>query len=142
MGFDVTDGLATRIDYTNDRIRVPLGAHLSKHGLTAELLTQVRTTKATDWAYEREYRVEAELTTQDPATGLYYTDFGPQIQLREVIIGHRCSWTPAKARDLVADNIEQPVRICKARPAFGRFEMVEQRLAKPLVVEPHARPKS
>jgi len=49
------------------------------------------TTKATDWSYKCEYRAIARLTTPDPRTGLYYTDFGPQMQLREVIIGHRCS---------------------------------------------------
>jgi hypothetical protein len=135
LGFDVPDELATKIDYTDAKIHVPFGAHLPKHGLTAELLTQVRTTKATDWQYEREYRVEAHLRTKDPVTGLYYTNFGEQTHLREVVIGHRCSWTIPKTRDLIGKT-EHPVRICKARPAFGRFEMVEQQLAKPYTVKP------
>jgi hypothetical protein len=76
--------------------------------------------------------------TQDPKTGLYYTDFGPQIQLREVIIGHRCAWNAASTRDLIG-KVEMTVRICKARPAFGKFAMVEQNDFRPLTVGPAKR---
>lgn len=141
LGFDVPNELASKVDYTDKKIQVPLGAHLTNHGLTAELLTQIRKTKATDWEYEHEYRVEATLTTKDPATRLYYTGFGPQVQLREVVIGNRCCWTVARARDLVG-NVDKPVRICKARPAFGRFEMVEQQQVKPITLKPNPRSKS
>jgi hypothetical protein len=135
LGFDVPDELASKIDYTDKKMPVPFGAHLPKHGLTAELLTQIHKTKATDWQYEREYRVEAKLITKDPTTGLYYAAFSPQIQLREVVIGHRCCWTVTKARNLVG-HVDQAVRICKARPAFGRFEMVQQLRVKPLTIRP------
>ncbi|MBM0108595.1 DUF2971 domain-containing protein [Steroidobacter sp. S1-65] len=133
LGFEVPDELATKVEYTNDKIQIPFGPHLPKHGLSADLLTKVRRTKASDWAYEREYRVEAELTIQDRTTGLYYTEFGAKVDLREVIIGHRCSWSMAKTRELVG-KVDRPVRICRARPAFGRFEMVEQRLVRSAVI--------
>jgi hypothetical protein len=135
FGFDVEDHLLTKIEYTDDKIQVPFGAHLPKFGLSAELLTKIRKTKAKDWSYEREYRVEAQLTTVDPRTGLFYTDFGPQIQIRELIIGHRCTWNLSKVRGLLT-GVSTPVRICKARPAFGRFEMVEQRAVKAVTVRP------
>ena len=93
LGFDVPDVLATRIIYTNEKVKVPIGQHLPQHGLSQELLTKVRITKATDWAYEREYRIESKLQHKDPGTGLFYADFGPQLQLAEVVIGCRCSWT-------------------------------------------------
>jgi hypothetical protein len=138
LGFDVPDELATKIGYTNEKAKVQFGGQLPKHGLSPELLTQVRTTKATDWAYEREYRIEGKLAIKDPKTGLFYTEFGPQVTLREVIIGYRCSWTIAKARHVIGE-VHQPVRICKARPAFSRFEMVEQQLVKPLIVKPRTK---
>ncbi len=135
LGFDVQDELASEVIYTNEKIRVPFGKHLPKHGLTADLLTQIRNTKASDWSYEREYRLGGGLKTADPLTGLYYTDFGVQLQLREVIIGYRCSWSVPKSRTLVGE-VHWPVRICKARPAFGKFEMIEQRRVKPVLVMP------
>ncbi len=135
LGFDVPDELLTEIKYTDRKIRAPLGPHLPKLGLSEELLNKVRMTKATDWSYEREYRVEAELQDKDPKTGLYYVDFGAQVTLREIIIGHRCTWTTSTIRSMLG-TVTQPVRICKARPAFGKFEMVEDRRIKAVTVKP------
>jgi hypothetical protein len=135
LGFDVEDQLLTKIEYTDGRIQVPFGAHLAKFGLSANLLTKIRKTKATDWSYEREYRVEAPLTIPDPHTGYYYTDFEPQLQLREVVLGHRCIWPIEKTISMLS-SVTRTVRICKARPAFGKFEMVEQRAVRAVTVRP------
>lgn len=138
LGFDVPDELASEVIYTNERIRVPFGSNLPAHGLTAELLSQVRNTKASDWSYEREYRLGGALRIADPRTGLYYTDFGEQLQMREVIIGCRCAWSVSNVQSMIGE-LPWSVRICKARPAFGRFEMVEQQQVRPLIVEPGKR---
>jgi hypothetical protein len=135
LGFDVPDQLLTKITYADRKITVPFGAHLPRHGLTADLLNNVRLTKATDWSYEREYRAESGLATADPKTGYFYTDFGPNMSLREVILGHRCPWTISRAARLL-DKVAEPVRICKARPAFGKFEMVEKRDVKAQTIKP------
>lgn len=135
LGFDVEDTLLTEVKYTDEKINVKFGAHLPNHGLSVELLNRVLTTKAADWSYEREFRALAVLKTPDPQTGLYYTDFGEQIQIREVIVGHRCVWTTARVAALLND-VSAPVRICKARPAFGSFQMVEQQQFRPVTVKP------
>jgi hypothetical protein len=138
LAFDVDDTLVSIIDYTDKKIDVDLGPHLPKHGLSAELLRKILTTKSSAWAPEQERRTLADLTIPDPTSGLYYTDFGPQVQLRAVIIGHRCVWTTTKAVELLGE-VAEPVRISKVRPAFGRFAMVEQHEVKPVTVRP---PKS
>jgi hypothetical protein len=135
LGFDVSDRLLTQVTYTNQKIAVPFGTHLPKHGLTAELLSKVRLTKAMDWSYEKEFRAEAALLTPDPKTGFFYTDFGPDIQLREIILGHRCDWTIASAVQIIGKAL-QSVRICQAGPAFGNFEMVEMRDVPAKTVKP------
>ena len=134
LGFDVADALLSKIEYADKKIRVPLGSHLPMHGMSEALLNKIRMTKATDWSYEREYRVESELTEKDPTTGLYYVDFGTQLTLREIIIGQRCTWTAAGIRPMLGALVES-VRICKARPAFGKFEMVEDKLVKAATVK-------
>jgi hypothetical protein len=139
LGFDVADALLSRIEYADKKIRVPLGAHLPMHGLSETLLNKIRMTKATDWSYEREYRVESELNERDPTTGLYYVDFGTQVTLREIIIGQRCTWTAANIRPMLGAVVES-VRICKARPAFGRFEMLEDKKVKAVTVKPQKAP--
>jgi hypothetical protein len=135
LGFDVEDRLVSTVEYTDEKIDVEFGAHLPHHGLSGELLNKVLTTKSKAWVLEQERRVLAELETPDPTNGLYYTDFGVQFQLRAVIIGHRCTWTTAKVVDLLG-QVVAPVRIWKARPAFGRFAMVEQHEVRPVTVRP------
>lgn len=135
LGFDVPDRLLTKIDYTDRKINVSFGAHLAMHGLSEELLNKIRMTKASDWSYEREYRVESELNEKDPIKGLYFVDFGAQVTLREVIIGYRCTWTAADVRQMLG-AVTESVRICKARAAFGRFEMVEDKRVKAVTLKP------
>ncbi len=135
LGIEVEDELVSTVNYTDEKIDVEFGVHLPNHGLSVELLNKVLTTKSTAWQAEQERRVLAALETRDPNNGLYYTDFGPQMQLRSVIIGHRCAWTTAKVVDLLG-QVVKPVRVWKVRPALGRFAMVEQYQVKPVTVCP------
>jgi hypothetical protein len=135
LGFEIEDKLVSTVDYTDAKINVEFGSHLPNHGLSVELLNKVLTTKSTAWALEQERRVLAALQTPDPKNGLYFTNFGAQVELRAVIIGHRCPWTMAKVVGLLG-RVAAPVRVWKARPAFGRFAMVEQHLVKSVTVRP------
>jgi hypothetical protein len=135
LGFDVEDAIINKVTYTDEKLQVEFGPHLPKYGLTVDLLNKVISTKATDWAYEREHRIMGALKVADPKTKLFYHDFGRQVQLRDVILGHRCSWTPKQVEELVGGPVAT-VRVCKARPAFGRFEMVEDQRFKAITVKP------
>ena len=59
LGFDVEDHLISEVEYTDKKIDVEFGAHLPNHGLSAELLNKVLTTKSTAWVSEQERRVLA-----------------------------------------------------------------------------------
>lgn len=135
LGFEVEDKLVSTVDYTDAKIDVEFGEHLPNHGLSVELLNKVLTTKSTAWTQEQECRVLAALKTPDPKSGLYFTEFGAQVELRAVIIGHRCTWTTGKVVGLLG-QVTAPVRVWQARPAFGRFAMAEQHLVKPVTVRP------
>ncbi|MBK9624981.1 MAG: DUF2971 domain-containing protein [Rhodocyclaceae bacterium] len=135
LGLEVDDQLVSAVEYTNEKIDVEFGPHLPNHGLSRELLNKVLTTKSKVWESEQERRVLGELKTPDPKTGLYYTDFGSQVQLRSVIIGYRCTWTIAEVVSLLGQVVE-PVRVWKVRPAFGRFAMVEQHGIKSVTIHP------
>jgi hypothetical protein len=83
---------------------------------------QILTTKYQDWSYEREYRLFSEIKDRDP-DGRYYLDFGPDLILREVIIGARCKLSLQS----IASEIKNPprsVEVFKARPAFDSFRIV------------------
>lgn len=82
-------------------------------------------TKSHEWACEREYRSIAELKIQDPATGFYYVDFEPSLQLREVIVGDRNITPVGQVAKLVRKSAHQV--LLKARPAFKEFAIVRNK---------------
>jgi hypothetical protein len=126
LGFAIEPSVLSKVDYTDTKIDVEIGVHLPKGGLSIDLLNRVLLTKSTSWEYEQEWRVLSQLKMPDPSNGLYYTDFGQQVELRAVILGCRCTWTTDKVVKVIDRHVTAPVRIWKARPAFGRFAMVEQ----------------
>ena len=138
LGFDVPDERVSQMVYEPERIKWV--ADLSKpiRGLDEELLRMVVTTKYSQWAYEEEWRLFGELRDPDPKNGDYYLNFGPELALREIIVGSGCKSSVGSFRKLVGD-VEQSVTIIKARPAFETFTMVKQQRVSPIVVAPKQR---
>lgn len=135
LGFDVSGppGLINQVHYVPDRLRDLLDQKESLMGIDEGIIRKILTTKFRDWAYEREYRLFAELKDRDP-NGLYYLEFGPAIVLREVIIGSRCSLDVNAIGGEIKDP-PQSVEVFKVRPAFDSFRIVRQQQVKPLIVE-------
>lgn len=134
LGFDVSDrpGLISKVDYVPNRLQDTLTLDKSLWGRDEALLVQILKTKYSDWSYESEYRVFAQLKDKD-ANGLYYFEFGPEFVLREVILGARCPLAP---RDIAQEieNPPEPVEVLKARPAFDSFQIVRQEQVEPVIV--------
>ncbi len=78
-------------------------------------------TKFANWAYEKEIRLCTTLT--DKSDGLYFKEFGEDLNLAEVIVGARCNLT--KNEILEAVRPLNNVKLIKARPGIRRFEIVE-----------------
>lgn len=135
LGFDAEESLLTTVEYTDEKIRVDFGRELPQFGLSQPLLRQLLTTKSKHWSYERERRILAHLEVCDPKTALFYHDFDHQLVLRELILGCRCPWSDADARRYLG-AVSAVVHVLKARPAFGRFEMVERQDFPCFVVSP------
>ena len=123
LGFDVPDrpGLITKVQYTPDKLRGLLNGDLPLFGFSESIVEQILATKYLDWSYEREYRLLAEL--KDRENDLYYVDFGPDLVLREVILGSRCKLKLQELADMIR-KADGRVDIVKARPAFDLFRIV------------------
>lgn len=122
-----------KVDYYADRVQFDLDPDKELYGIDPEFIQTLIYTKADAWAYEREWRVVADLTHQDVTTGFYFVDFGTQLILREIILGCRNSVPVGQIAKLVRGNPQQ-VRVCKARPAFHEFAMVENKRIKAINV--------
>jgi hypothetical protein len=105
--------------------------------VTFEVVLQTYLTKAKEWAYENEYRLTADLKEQDPNTGYYFVDFGPSLQLREIVLGCRFVGSVGKVAKLIKNNAA-PVQVLRARPAHGSFTMVRNKQVTPINVKSQA----
>jgi len=142
LGFDVPDTgpdpLAGPVSYNPKRLQFVLDQTKDLGGIDSDFLKAVLYTKAHEWSYEREWRALADLKEKDSATGYYYVDFGPQLQLREVILGSRNSVPVGQMAKLVRKN-QEAVQVLKARPAFQEFAMVRNKAVKAINVPPVTR---
>jgi hypothetical protein len=137
LGFDIPDNgpdpLAGPVVYNPQRLQFVLDQRKNLFGIDEEFLRALLYTKSQEWAYEREWRSMADLKAKDPTTGFYYVEFGPQLQLREVILGARNEMPVGQMAKLVR-NSRCPVQVLKARPAFQEFAMVRNKAVKAINV--------
>jgi hypothetical protein len=123
---DFDNSIIRPMNYEPKRLKFELRQFQASEENQLSFIRALLHTKAADWAYEREYRTMADLKDQDPTTQHYYVAFGDNMVLREVIIGCRSKLLPpqvaAKLRGLPAS-----VKIYKAHPGFGEFEMVRDK---------------
>jgi hypothetical protein len=81
--------LVAPVVYNPQRLQFVLDQRKALFGIDEEFIRALLYAKSHEWAYEREWRSMADLMVKDTTTGFYYVDFGPQLQLREVIFGAR-----------------------------------------------------
>ncbi|MBL4607411.1 MAG: DUF2971 domain-containing protein [Pseudomonadales bacterium] len=117
LGFDVPKNCLEKITYIEKRV-----THDGELG--ESLVMELLKTKYVDWEYEEEYR--AFLPLEQPSQEFYYSEFSEKLQLARVIVGAESKLSRsdiAKALGSLKENVE----VFKARPAFTRFEMVENK---------------
>jgi len=123
LGFDIdTEYLWAEVKYVEHRV-APVFPVDNFRSLIA--------VKFKAWAYEREWRALIDLSAAeaDPVSGHYFMKFGRLMQLREVIVGDRCTVTRAQLARVLGPAQAGVVQK-KARPAFNTFEVVEQKLKR------------
>ena len=121
LGFDVPDNSVREVTYISEPLRPPQ----RDEDLTEALALRWVSIKFEHWRYEDEVRLFTSLDESDD--GLYFYDFyesDAQMQLKEVIVGVRCSVTKG-AIDRAVRNYPAPVIIMKARLAQRFFKVIE-----------------
>ena len=126
LGFDVPDELLGRVSYSRKRLVAETEQLVSPHQVDSETARQFLFTKYAHWRYEDEVRCFVNLEQRDPETNLYFTEFSPQLNLREVIVGACSNLTRATVNQALGDNLDQ-VAVFKVRLAFKTFKVVRQK---------------
>lgn len=85
-------------------------------------------TKFEHWSYEDEYRLHINLNLENEDSGLYFKHFSNEIDLKEVILGVKCTVPISSMRKFFEEKNEE-VKVIKSRIAYKDFKIVENRLA-------------
>jgi hypothetical protein len=117
LGFDVPAGLAERVIYQENRIRVN-GSAIDKH-LNRKLLL----TKYQSWQYEKEWRLPLVLQGAAKEGDVFFERIGERMHLTEVVLGARCITSVEDVRHLVDKHYANVVTF-QARLAKGSFNIV------------------
>jgi hypothetical protein len=124
MGFEVAEHIPADVIYAMAPETLPVDGATGQLSLSEELMNRLLRTKFHDWKYENEMRIFVGLDPATSESGLYFYDFSAEFQLREVILGPRCTLPVDRVRKLVAD-FTPVVSVVKSRIAFGSFDVVE-----------------
>lgn len=123
LGFDIQDEYANVINYSAERLPPQFVDGKPDRGLDENFVGRMIHTKYQHWAYEEEVRLHVSLDEGTKEGSLFFYDFGPSLTLREVILGHECTVSITKVRELVGKSYDG-VAVTKARLAFQTFSVV------------------
>lgn len=124
LGFDVLRDYARPMTYVDAPLAAPAPAARVRR-LPLETLEAALRYKHAGWRHEREWRVRAPLGKSHD--GVFYLPFDAGIELREVILGPRCTLEP---QDIVepVQSPPQDVEIYAARAAYASFAIERHEL--------------
>jgi hypothetical protein len=122
---DVEQDEAGFVKYTAGPLNFPPNFLELEEGKRFEIVRQILFTKFKHWQYENEIRAWAPLQHED--NGLYFLEFDEKLRIVEVIIGARCK-VPLSEIEKALGAAASQVKIIKARAAYDKFEMVEDKV--------------
>jgi hypothetical protein len=128
LGFDVPDKMLAPVIYAKQLLKIELDTKSKKPKPAEEIVNKLLRTKFFDWKYENEMRLFVELDHDTVESGKYFYPFDNSLILREVILGPHCELPMDGIQNIVRDFMPS-VSVIKARIAFTRFEVRENKLA-------------
>jgi hypothetical protein len=123
LGFDVSgsQGKFGQVQYVTERLPWP-------DKLDIAFSWKLLTTKSKAWEYEREWRVFLELRdgiwSECAGRMLYFADFGPELALRDVILGAASRISVSEVLQAMQDYAGT-VQVSRMRLSCSRFELEE-----------------
>lgn len=126
LGFDVAKDLTIPVTYRRDLQKITAADIPEGETATDVFVRRFLSVKFEDWRYEREQRIVVDLSTAISEGNLYFFRPSDGFLLREIILGARCDLAVAEARR-IADAYPHTVYVTKARIAFTKFRVVEDK---------------
>jgi hypothetical protein len=141
LGFDIPDGPVGDPYGVDVRYQPNLLKSRPEH-LNYDLVIRLLTTKHESWSYEQEVRLFLQLNDPPDAKGLSWFNFGPALQLREVIVGSQCTPNDLDAVARVLKNYGTSVGCSWAYMRKDAFLLVRHNSPPPWFPSAAGRPPS
>jgi hypothetical protein len=86
LGFDIPGDCDLDVHYQPNLIQIR-----GPEEVTEDLQLKMLRTKHESWSYEQEVRLIVKINDPPDEKGLWWHAFGPQLELKEVIVGAQCA---------------------------------------------------
>ncbi|KPH05970.1 DUF2971 domain-containing protein [Rhizobium acidisoli] len=127
LGFDIPDPFLTPVVYRSRLLKADMIAMNGSDDKQWEFYKKVLSTKYAHWKYENEVRLFIRIDEQDTMIkGLFFKAFDREMDLKEVIVGHRSELLRRDLVDAIGENAAS-VRLRRGRLAFNSYRVVTQR---------------
>jgi hypothetical protein len=126
LGFDIRAG-DPGANYDTDVLYQPNLLQIrGPEDLNFDLANRLLRTKHESWSYEQEVRMLASLNDPQEANGLNWIDFGPDLVLKEVIIGAQCHPVESKKVEEAVEPYGDTVKCWWAGMRPDAFLLIKQ----------------
>lgn len=128
LGFDIEDIHIKEVNYFPERITASVDMEKEFGSLTEAIVENLLCAKYIGWNYENEVRVIVPLEKKD-STGLFFSDFDGNMELKEVILGPRSNLKVSQVAKYLC-SYKNEVKVMKARIAFTKYEVVQNKAVR------------
>ncbi len=126
MGFDIPAGDLGE-NYDTDVLYQPNLLQIRRsEDVNFDLASRLHRTKHESWSYEQEVRMFVGLNDPPDPNGLRWIAFGPNLILKEIILGAQCDPTKSKKVEDAVEAYEPSVTCCWAGMRPDAFLLVKQ----------------
>lgn len=125
LGFDIDDSHIKEVIYFPEKMPAEVDMQKKYGGLNEDIIVNLLCTKFIDWKYENEVRVIIPLEEKDPS-GFYFTNFKGNMDLKEIILGPRCSLEINQVTKHLRSYASK-ILVIKSRISFTKYEVVKNK---------------
>lgn len=131
LGFDVRrSNNLKEVSYATTRLKVGVDAKFDPPVFDDAAADILKATKCSEWAYEREHRLFVNSASMVHVGSIPFYSLGPDLILREIILGRDCAEDLATLRALVAAHAPDAI-VFQARLAWKHFKVVPKESTVP-----------
>ncbi len=137
LGIEVPEKKPLKMEYQPSRVALQFDLKNFENAADDTLMKKIVATKFQEWEYEHEWRIlyPLEYDQRHPRPEYFYEQFTPDFELQEVILGTHCERSLEEIQKQIFGTTAS-VHVKRARPAFGSFSMMQEKLQHPITITP------